>query len=332
MRRITINDVAEAAGVSRQTVSRAINGKDEISARTRERVMAAVEKLGYRPSRLAQGMVTQRTRTVGLEVADITNPIFAEIVRGAQDVAMANEYHLFLANSGDDPEIARESLSALVTQGVDGIIAFAGNVPDEQVLAFADSFRPLILINRLLDHPNLSAVTIDVQRGATLAVQFLLARGHTAIGMLGNIVITVDNRRRVRGYQEAMAAAGRPAPADYLVTGRPTLRGGYEAMARLLTTRPEVTAIFAYNDLMAIGAHRACHDLGRRVPDDCAIIGFDDIPLAAMVTPALTTISYDHYHLGQEAMRQVLRMLAAPDQPIAPVPLPVTLIERETTR
>ncbi len=332
MKRVTINDVAEEAGVSRQTVSRAINDKEEISPETRERVLTAVEKLGYRPNRLAQGMVTQRTRTVGLEVADITNMVFAEMIRGAQDVAMENDYHLLLANSDNDADIALDSLATLITQGVDGVIAFLASSKDPQTLAFADSFRPLVLINHYLEHPNISSVGVNIEYGATLALNHLIGQGHRAIGMLANGNATLDNTRRVRGYRAALRNAGLPCHDEWLIQAPPTLQGGFAAATALLTAQPSLTALFVYNDVMALGALRACHELGWKVPDDCAIIGFDDIPLASMFIPTLTTVSYDQYELGRQAMLQVLTMLADPDVTPAPIELGIKLVLRESTR
>ncbi len=332
MKRITINEVADEAGVSRQTVSRAINDKAEISPETRERVLTAVEKLGYRPNRLAQGMVTQRTRTVGLEVPNITNPVFAEIVRGAQDVAIENKYHLLLANSADDPVLALDALATLIAQGVDAVIGLLAAVLDKETLAFADTFRPLILINRHLEHPNISSVNIDIERGATLAVTHFIEQGHRAIGMLANSDAPPESIRRVRGYQAVLQQAGLPNPDGWIAHARPSLDGGYAAATELLTTHPDITAIFAYNDLMATGALRACHDLGRAVPNECAIIGFDDIPLASVVTPTLSTVSYDKHALGQQAMRRALAMIEDRTTPFPPLELPLRLVLRESSR
>lgn len=332
MRRVTIEDVARVAGVSRQTVSRAINEKGDISPETRARVLAVVQSLGFRPNRLAQGMVTQRTYTVGIEVADITNPFFAEMVRGAQDVAARQGYHIFLANSDDNPAIAMQSLSNLVSHGVDGLITMFANGMDEQIKAFADQYRPLVLVNRTVEHPHISLVTTDIYQGAIQAVEYLVRQGHTAIAMLSNPPLTHGTSRRLAAYQETLHRHGLTSHPGWVAQGAPTLQGGYAAARNILTTHPEVTAIFGYNDLMSIGALRACQDLGRAVPRECAVIGFDNVPLAAMMMPSLSTVHCDSYALGQQAMHRLLDMIEAPGTVFPPIELRCTLILRESTQ
>lgn len=331
MRRVTIEDVARAAGVSRQTVSRAINEKGDISPETRERVLAVVQSLGFRPNRLAQGMVTQRTYTVGIEVADITNPFFAEMVRGAQDIAAQHGYHAFVTNSDDNPAIALQSLSNLVSHGVDGLITMFANGTDEQITAFADQFRPLVLVNRTVQHPHIGLVTADIYQGAVQAVEYLVQQGHTAIAMLNHPSLLHGSSRRLQAYHDTLQRHDLTPPPDWIVQGEPTLQGGYEATQRLLTASPEVTAIFGYNDVMSLGALRACRDRGRAVPQECAVIGFDNIPLAAMMTPSLSTVHCDSYALGQQAMRRLLEMIEAPGVVFPPLELGCKLILREST-
>ncbi len=331
MQRVTIEDVAREAGVSRQTVSRAINDKGDISEETRERVLTVVQRLGYRPNRVAQSMITQRTYTIGMEVVDITNPVFAEIVKGAQDLAAERGYNIFLTNSNDDPALAIQTLSTLVTHGVDGLIAMFPNASDAEISLFADRYRPIVLINRIVEHPNISTVTVDIYRGAVLAVEHLLKEGHTAIGMIDNISRIYSNKRRLSAYQDTLRRHGVDVNPDWIVNASPTLMGGYEATLRLLTAHPTLTAIFGYNDLMSIGALRACRDLGLRVPQDCAIGSFDDIPLASIITPSLTTVWYDKYTLGQQAMLRLLDMIEMPDAVFPFLESPLKLIQREST-
>ena len=330
MKRVTIKDVAELAGVSRQTVSRAINDKGEISPATKERVMDAVEQLGYRPNRLAQGMVTQRTRTVGLVVPDITNPFFPEVARGVQDLARLNEYNVVLCNTDSGPEEEIKTLESLMAQGVDGIITF-GNMEEVELQRFADKFRPLILINRSIQHPNINLLLVDNARGAQLAVDHFANQQHRHIGMLTNTTTSHSNMRRVQSFQQAIANYQLPFDERYIVEAPANLEGGYQATRQLFDIIPEITAVFTYNDLMGIGALRACRDMGKQVPDECAIIGFDDIQLAAMVTPSLSTIHVDKYNIGQTAMERLLEMLEKPDTIFPPINLNVELILREST-
>ncbi len=329
-RRITIEDVARAAGVSRQTVSRAINNKGEISPLTLKRVMDAVRALDYRPSGVARGLATQRTYTIGLVVPDITNPFFPEIARGVQDIARSRDYSVFLCNTDESPDEELQALYSLAAQPVDGIILFGSRVSDDDLIAFADRYRPLVVLNRFLEHPSVSQILVDNQRGARLAVDYLADQGHVAIGMLAGPATSPSSVQRVEGFRQAMAARGLPIVEDWILSGPPTIEGGYAAARHLLTRYPQVTAIFAYNDLRALGAIQACHDLGRRVPGQCAIIGFDDIRLAAMVSPSLTSVRVDKYYLGQQAMIRLLSMLDEPDTTFPPICVDVELVMRES--
>jgi LacI family transcriptional regulator len=331
-RRVTIEDVARKAGVSRQTVSRAINNKGEISPATRNRVMEAVRALDYRPSRVARGLATRRTHTIGLVVPDITNPFFPEIARGVQDVARREDYSVFLCNTDESPDEELQVLHSLAAQPVDGILLFGSRISDGDLTAFADSYRPLVMLNRFLEYPGVSLILVDNQRGAKLAVDHLADQGHVAIGMLAGPTTSPSSAQRVEGFRQAMAARGLPTPGDWISPGPPTIEGGYDAAQRLLMRYPQPTALFAYNDLSALGTVQACRELNRRVPAECAIIGFDDIRLAAMVSPSLTSVRVDKYYLGQQAMIRLLAMLDEPDESFPPVRVDVELVVRESSQ
>lgn len=306
MKRITIEDVAKAAGVSRQTVSRAMNGKNEISPDTKARVMQAIEELGYTPNRMAQGMVTRSTHTVGLVIGDITNPFFAEVARGVQDLAQSHDYDVIIHNTDDDPQGELRALRSLTAQSVDGIIGFLYNISSEDLAAFADPNRPLVMLNRAIDHPNISTLIVDNRYGSRLAVEYLLKQNHTKIGMLTHISHQLEHVRRVQGYQEALDDAGIHHEGKWIARGHPTLAGGYQATKELLRAYPTLTALFAYNDLMALGAVRATHELGRHIPYELSIVGYDDIAFAELTNPALTTVRVHKYELGRQAMRRFL--------------------------
>lgn len=329
-KRATIDDVARAAGVSRQTVSRAINGKHDINPATRDRVMAAIDSLGYRPSRLAQGMASRRTRTVGLVVGDITNPAHAEVTRGLQDLAQSQDYNIFLRNSDRSPTVELECLRSLAAENVDGIVILDTVLDDEMLRLFADAYRPIVLAHRRFAHPNVATIVTDVERAVKSVVEYLIGCGHHAIGLLARPG-PLETIRHVRGYLRAMEAHHLPYTVEWIAQAEPTMRSGYQAARRLLTHFPEITALTTYNDSMAVGALRACVHLGRNVPHDCAIFGFDDIALASMVTPSLSTVRYSKYELGQLAMSRLLEMIAQPDAEFVPEVLDIELVIREST-
>lgn len=329
--RVTIRDVASLAGVSHQTVSRVINKSERVTPETRERVEAAIKELGYQPNRLAQSLVTQKTRTIGLVVADITNPFYFEVARGVQDAALDQGYNVFVCNTDDCPQGEKDILNLLAAQEVDGVIMATASSSDEDLLAFADNYKPFVIINREIEHPKASIVNVDICKGAKLAIEHLIKRGHRNIGMLTHEGHNPDEVRRVLGYRETLLSHNIIPKDNWLVLAPPNLTGGYNATQKLLTNTPDITAIFTYNDLMAIGALRSCHDMGLKVPDDCAIIGFDDIKFSAMQNPSLSSIRYGKYAIGQMAITRLLRVIEEPDQVFPPISVDVELVIREST-
>jgi LacI family transcriptional regulator len=329
---VTMRDVARKAGVSIKTVSRVVNDQGEISEATRQRVLAVIEKLGYRPSRVARALVTHQTHTIGLVVGDITNPFFPQIARGVIDAAQAKGYNVFLCNTDGDPQQELSLLESLADHGVDGIVIYPSYDSDDNLNAFVKYYRPLVIVNHCFEHPAASQIMVDNRRGAKLAVDYLVSKGHTAIGMLTGVRDpSFDKVRRIHGFREALVAQGLPITDEWIVPGSaPTFECGYETARQLLTQHPQVTAIFAYNDLLALGAIQACHELGHCIPDDCAIVGFDDIMWAAKATPPLTTIHTDKYDLGQQASTRLFEMLDNPEATFPPIYVDVKLVIRES--
>ncbi|MBC8330783.1 MAG: LacI family DNA-binding transcriptional regulator [Anaerolineae bacterium] len=329
--RVTIRDVAAQAGVSHQTVSRVINNSERVSSATRQRVETAITALNYQPSRLARSLATQKTHTIGLVVADITNPFFFEVARGVQDTALAQGYNVFVCNTDDNPRGEQDVLTLMASQEVDGVILSTASSTDEELLAFVENYKPLVVINREIDHPKASLVNVDIYTGAKLAVEHLISRGHSHIGMLTHQGHNPDEVRRVQGYRDVLHAHGMTINPNWIVLAPPNLAGGYSATQQLLTAFPEITAIFAYNDLMAIGALRGCYDMGLQIPQECAIMGFDDIKFSEMMQPSLSSIRFDKYLVGQKAMLRLLEMLKEPDAIYDPIRLDVELVIREST-
>lgn len=327
---VTLRDVAQTAGVSIKTVLRVINGQDDVAEKTNTHVQAVMAELGYQPTALREALPTRKNR-VGIVIADITNPYFAAVVRGAQDMARYYDAHVVLCNTNESQEEELYNLQSLAQQGVDGIIVFPGYYTSENLAIVADHFRPLVVINHDFAHPNVSLVFTKNYDGARMAVDHLVERGHRWIGMLAGRELSSARGQRVRGFREALTAHGLPVVEAQIIGGAPTQESGYENAMTLLTKFPELTALFAYNDLMALGALKACRELGRRVPDDCAVVGFDDTVFASLTMPALTTIRLDKYIIGREAMGRLFDMLEVPDATFAPLELDVELVVREST-
>ena len=309
LRRATIEDVARAAGVSRQTVSRAINGKGEISPETRRRVLTIADELGYLPSRIARSLATRSSHTIGLVVPDIANPFFAEIARGVEEEAYRMGYHVFLSNSAEDPDREWAIIRSLEEQRVAGIILCSSRLRDEQLVTLSRRYSPLVFFNRQIEESGISSLLVDDFHGAVKATRYLLERGHRKIGMLRGPERSWSGQQRLSGYRATLLEAGITPSERWIVAGFPQVDGGRSAALQLLSQSPDVTAILAYNDLVALGAVQACLQMGRSVPADCAIIGFDDIPLAALVSPALTTVRLDKNEAGRRAMRVLGRLI-----------------------
>jgi LacI family transcriptional regulator len=305
-KKVTIQDVAQAAGVSRQTVSRAINNRDEISVETRTRIMAIVEQMGYRPSSIARGLATQHTRTLGLVIPDVANPFFSEVARGAEHAAYAEGYTVFLCNTDENPQRELAILQLLEEQRVDGVVLCSSRLDEEALRAMLTRHPTVVLVNRQLEVSEVSTVLLEDKLGAQLLTQHLIDTGHQAIGFLAGPRASMSGSKRAEGYFATLTASALTHDPGWIHSCAPTVQGGHEAAQTLLIQHPELTALFCYNDLVAIGTLKACADLGRTVPDDLAIVGFDDIPLAALVTPPLTTCRVPRYEVGAQAMRLLL--------------------------
>jgi LacI family transcriptional regulator len=306
--RVSIADVAREAGVSRQTVSRALNNKGEISDATLQRVRDVIQRLDYQPSSIARGLATRHTRTIGFIVPDIANAFFADIGRAADDFAHPAGYSLLLRNTAEDPDREVDLLRSLEQRSVDGVLVCSSRLPDDALRELVERHDAVVLINRTL--PGCSSVCVDDARGTALEVEHLLRSGRRRIGLVTATELSYSGRERERGYRAALARAGVAWDPGLMVrSASPDIENGCRAAAALLAARPDLDGLIGYNDLVATGALRACAKLGRRVPDDVAVAGADDILLAALVTPALTTVRSDRQGIGATAARLLLDQL-----------------------
>ncbi|MBN2394789.1 MAG: LacI family DNA-binding transcriptional regulator [Anaerolineae bacterium] len=305
-KRVTIQDVAEAAGVSRQTVSRAINNRGEISPETRAQILRLAEEMNYRPSSIARGLATQHTGTLGLIVPDVANPFFAEVALGAEHEAYAAGYNVFLCNTNEDPQREIAVLRSLEEKRVDGVILCSSRVDDDTLREALGHHASVVLVNRRLNGDDFGCVIIDDEKGGHDITRHLLNTEHRAIGFLSGPPASRSGQKRMAGYCAAMAEAGIACDPEWMRPCSPSVEGGHEVAKALLNDHPEITALFCYNDLVAIGALQASQDLELAIPDALAIVGFDDIPLAALVTPPLTTCRVSRYEMGAQAMDMLL--------------------------
>jgi DNA-binding LacI/PurR family transcriptional regulator len=334
---VTIKDIAEVAGVSHTTVSRALRDHPRISAETIERIQRIANELGYVPNTAAQGLKTNRSRVLGVIVRRIEDPFFSQVLQGIEDVLHEAGYSLFLAASHRDPEREKEIMRALGERRVDGVIVSSTQIQPEHIRQLDHFDVPLVLINnQAINMPDIHSIYHDDTFGSRQLTQYLLSAGHRRIAFLGNERGGKTNAERIEGYRQALLQANVYVCDDCIVigpNGQP--EGGAVGMRRILQLSPLPTAVACYNDLMAIGAIQAVQQAGLRVPEDISIAGFDDIELAAYITPPLTTFHQPKYKLGYEAAQMMLRVLENKDTPIVQDPEVIVLrgelIQRDST-
>jgi LacI family transcriptional regulator len=306
---VTIADVAEKAGVSKTTVSHVLSGKRPVAPVTRERIEQVIAELGFRPNALARSLRMQRTQMVALIIPDITNPYYPVLARGLQDALVEEGYHAFLCNTDSDKEQESAFIADAVQRKVDGIILSSLHERTQDVLKFIKSGLTFVSLGTGIDHPAVDRVATDDRQGALIATRFLIERGHRRIGMIGGAPHLLPSRERFAGYRAALQEAGIPFDAALFAEGDFMRVSGTQGMRRLMQQSRPPTAVFCANDLMAIGAMDVVRELGMRIPDDVAIVGYDDIEAASLVTPALTTVLNPGYEMGKAAGQLLLERL-----------------------
>jgi len=334
--RVSIKDVAQAAGVSHSTVSRALNDSPLVTEETRARIKTTALEMGYIPNAVARSLKAQRSGTVGLVVTSLTDPFFSEVMAGVDEVASEAGLSMFITASHNDPEREMEVIETFHRRRVEGIIVAASRLSGRYQQRLERIQVPIVLLNQHTEdtQPRFHSVAFDEQAGAKLAAEHLLSLGHRRIGYLGLGNRQRSNRLRLAGYYEALRDAGIVAdPAWALVVPEAEIQSrgdndvGESSCPSLLSSG--VTAVLCYNDRVAIGALEACRHQGLAVPDAISIVGFDDVELARWVSPALTTIRQPRLEMGCVAMKMVLGLLS--DQPVDNRSLQPQLIVRQSS-
>jgi DNA-binding LacI/PurR family transcriptional regulator len=315
-KRATLADVARLAGVVPMTVSRAINETGYVREEVRARVLAAAKQLQYRPNMLARQLKGQRLNAIGVMLPEIANPFVSELMTGIKEVMDASKYTAFITTSGGSAEMENAALQSFVDHRVDGLlVATRGSAQGNQTLAkIAAQHVPIVTVGRELNYAGVDCVSVDHFRGAFEAVTHLIACGNKRIGYIGIGHKQDEPPLRFEGYKAALEAAGIKFRAEYAVRevdapAFATQEDGYQGMLRLMKLKQPPTAVFARNDFAAVGALRAAHTLGLKVPGDVAIAGFDNIPMAAYTTPPLTTVEQPILEQGRTAARMLLERI-----------------------
>jgi LacI family transcriptional regulator len=308
MKQITIKDVAQEAGVSIATVSRVLNEQSGVSKELVEQVKAAVQKLNYQPNAIARALKNSESRSIGLIIPDIENPFFPALVRGVEDAMQEIGYAVILCNTDGHSEVEERYIKFLLSKQVDGIL-FVGNLNFEQNPWLAALPVPMVLLDRKIVGAPFSTVMVDNELGAFMAVEHLIKQGRHHIAIISGKSQSPISIDRVNGAIRALTMYGYPCSKQNILNRYFTFEGGYQAVNELIASESFFDGIFAANDMMAIGAIECLTKYGRQVPDDVAVVGFDDIRLATWYKPSLTTVRQPVYEMGQVAVKSLLEQL-----------------------
>jgi len=331
---VTIRDVARLAEVHPGTVSRALNEETRalVNEETAARVLRAADQLGYRPNRIARGLKTNRSYTVGVVIPDLTNPLFPPIVRGIEDRLTQAGYTPLIVNTDNDPERERSYIDAMLARQVDGLIAATARLDVEPLAEAAAGGIPLVLVNRSFEDGSVPAVTVDDRQGIALAVAHVAQLGHRRVGHVAGPQNVSTGHRRYVGFLEAMKDAGLPvSEAAVSFSGSFTEPEGARACTAVLADAPRVTAIVAANDRLAMGCYDALAAEGLRCPADVSIVGFNDMPFIDRLQPPLTSVRVPQREIGTAAADLLLAQLGDGSQPAREMLLEPTLIVRGST-
>lgn len=309
LKKITINDVAAEAGVSYQTVSRVLNNRPDVSEETRKRVQTVIKTLGFRPSAAARTLVSSKTHILGLITADFSDYFFTQVIVGAEDEVRRHGYFLMLSSTERNPLDEPEYLRMLTEQRIEGVLFARPSTELERnnphILSLLDKRIPVVMTAFDLQG-DVMVVDVDNVSGGLQATQHLIDYGHRAIAMIAGPDGWRSVNERAQGYRQALQAAGLPLETSLIQNGDWTYESGFAAAQALLESRQDFSAVFAHNDQMAIGATSAFQSAGRAIPDDIAIVGYDDIPVARYYAPPLTTIRQPMQDVGRVAARMLI--------------------------
>jgi DNA-binding LacI/PurR family transcriptional regulator len=327
-KRITLRELAQRVGVSTSTASRALNQNTAISEEVRKRVLRAAQEANYIPNSLARGLALRRSHLIGLVVPSISNPFFAEIARGAHEAAYERGYVVTLCDTQRSK--AREDLfvQTLLRSGVDGVIVTGGVLSPEHIQGLRQHHLPLVFAGRRSSGTGESGVSVDNIAAGHEATRFLIGKGHREILYLSGAAESLASKDRERGYEDAMESNGL---APSVVRGDYSMESGFEEASRIAGLKNPPSAVFAANDMLAIGLILGLINLGVKVPNDLAVAGCDDVPMGALIRPALTTVHVPMYDIGVRATQLLLRAMEGDtDGPAESILLESRLVIRDS--
>jgi len=312
-KKVNIKDIARLANVSHTTVSRALNNKSRIRQETKEKILSIAKELGYRPNLIARSLVMKRTKTLGLIITNISNPFYTELAQGIEKTATQLGYNIILCSTQSDISTEKQYIEMLRSKGVDGIIFSSAHMEDPNIVSLAEEGFPIVLVNRRTYHPvvkeRVDYVGVDNIRGGYLAVEHLIRLGHERIGVIGGSSESSVGVERLEGGRRALQAYGLKARDDYFVEGNFLKKSGYQRGKEFLQMGERPTAIFATNDYMALGVYQAFLEEGCRIPEEVALVGFNDIEFASIIGIELTTIGQKKFEMGAIAVEMLVERI-----------------------
>ncbi len=329
---LTLEDIAHLSGFSRSTVSRVINGDPNVNEQTRAKVLEVINRINFQPNLAARGLATGYTRVIGLVIPTAVSAIFADpyfplVIQGVASACNANNYSVMLWLA--EPEYERNTISQILYNGiVDGVIVSSMLMDDPLIDRLSESKRPFITIGRHPTNEKINYVDVDNRTGAYQGVLYAIHTGHRRVATITGPRNTVSGMDRYQGYLDALHERGLPLIPELVVEGEYSDASGYLAMQRLLPQCPD--AVLVASDAMAFAAMRAIIDVGLRIPEDIAVIGFDDIPAAATNKPSLTTVRQPIVRTGAMAAEMLIDMIEHPDDQPRRIVLPTELVIRDS--
>ncbi|WP_419784243.1 LacI family DNA-binding transcriptional regulator [Maridesulfovibrio sp.] len=309
----TILDVARLAQVSTATVSRVINSPETVRESTRKKVLRAMKMCNYKYNALARGFVTKKSNTIGLIIPNINNPVFAESTLGVQEYANSKNIKVILGNTSYDAEQEQSVIKALRESQVDGLIITSTDPKGKLIKSLTEENVPIVLLFSTIKPGPISAVGVDNYRGGYEATEHLISLGHRRIGMVsGNFAISDRAHHRWHGYRQCLKDNNIPYDSQLLIQTEYSLEGGRDSIGKLLQLDAPPSAVFCSNDYLALGAIKGAMQAGLTLPEDLSIVGFDDMPTASYMIPALTTINQPAYEMGRTACEILLQIMEDP--------------------
>jgi LacI family transcriptional regulator len=328
----TIRDVAAAAGVSAGTVSRVLNGKQDVADELRRRVLAAVADLGYRPNGAARSLRTKAAMVLGVIISDITNSFFTAVVRGVEDKAQQAGYSVVLANADEDLEKETRYLEIAAAEQMGGVILSPASSRQTTIDVLRERGIPVVTIDRRLATADVDSVTVNNHQAAREATRHLISQGCHRVGIIAGPVQTTTGASRLAGYRAALRSAGLDTDAALTAFGNFRTEGGYDAARKLLGMSRRPDGLLISNDLMTIGGLQAIAEAGLAIPDDIAVVGFDNASWATALRPPLTVVTQPTYEIGQTATDLLLSRVRGEEFPPRRVVLQAQLVERASSR